>query len=119
MSIILTYHSETEDIKKVFIINELKKSDSRLRILVSTIALGMGIDAKGFNSVVLFGAQSNVSDFVLEIGRVGRDNMPSIALVSYNMYHQRLADETMKKILLTKDCRRIWTIFWLTMNLTN
>lgn len=101
------YHSETEDIKKDFIINELKESDSKLRILVSTSALGMGIDAKGFNSVILYGAQSNVSDFVQEIGRVGRDNMPSIALVMFNSYHQRLADQAIKKILLTNDCRRL------------
>lgn len=97
------YHSETEDIKKDFIINELKESDSKLRILVSTSAL----DAKGFNSVILYGAQSNVSDFVQEIGRVGRDNMPSIALVMFNSYHQRLADQAIRKILLTNDCRRL------------
>lgn len=101
------YHSETEDIKKDFIINELKESDSKLRILVSTSALGMGIDAKGFNSVILYGAQSNVSDFVQEIGRVGRDNMPSFALVMFNSYHQRLADQAIKKMLLTNDCRRL------------
>ena len=44
------YHSQTEDPKKEYIVNELQNSESSL-ILVSTSALGMGIDAKGFNSV--------------------------------------------------------------------
>lgn len=101
------YHSETEDLKKEYIVNELKDFNSSLRILISTSALGMGIDAKGFHSVVLFGAQSNCSDLIQEIGRVGRDNMPSVALIVYNSYHQRLADESVKKILVTKECRRL------------
>lgn len=101
------YHSETEDLKKEFIVNELKNCDSSLRIVVSTSALGMGIDAKAFHSVILFGAQTNCSDFIQEIGRVGRDNMPSVALILYNRYHQRLADEAIKKILMTKQCRRV------------
>lgn len=33
--------------------------------------------------------------------------MPSIALVMFNSYHQRLADQAIKKILLTNDCRRL------------
>lgn len=49
------YYLEIEDIKKDFIINELKESDSKFRILVLISVLGMGIDVKGFNSVILYG----------------------------------------------------------------
>lgn len=49
------YYLEIEDIKKDFIINELKESDSKFRILVLISVLGMGIDVKGFNSIILYG----------------------------------------------------------------
>lgn len=87
--------------------NELQNSESSLRLLVSTSALGMGIDAKGFHSVVVFGAQNNCSELVQEVGRVGRDNQPSVALVLYNSYHQRLLDQDVKKFVGTNGCRRL------------
>lgn len=49
------YYLEIEDIKKDFIINELKELDSKFCILVLISVLGMGIDVKGFNSVILYG----------------------------------------------------------------
>ena len=98
------YHSQTEDPKKEYIVNELQNS---LRILVSTSALGMGIDAKGFNSVVVFGAQNSCSELVQEIGRVGRDHQPSVALILYNSFHQRLLDQEVKKFLGTNGFRRL------------
>ena len=45
---------------------------------ISFHALGMGIDAKGFNSLVVFGAQNSCSKLVQEIRRVGKDHQPSI-----------------------------------------
>lgn len=49
------YYLEIEDIKKDFIINELKELDSKFCILVLISVLGMGIDVKCFNSVILYG----------------------------------------------------------------
>lgn len=49
------YYLEIEDIKKDFIINELKELDSKFCVLVLISVLGMGIDVKGFNSVILYG----------------------------------------------------------------
>lgn len=49
------YYLEIEDIKKDFIINELKELDCKFCILVLISVLGMGIDVKGFNSVILYG----------------------------------------------------------------
>jgi ATP-dependent DNA helicase RecQ len=101
------YHSQTEDSKKEYIVNELQNYESSLRLLVSTSALGMGIDTKGFHSVVVFGAQKNCSELVQEIGRVGRDHQPSVALVLYNSYHQRSLDQEVKKFVGTNGCRRL------------
>lgn len=70
----------------------------------------MGIDAKGFHSVVVFGAQSNCSEMLQEIGIVGRDHQPSVALILYNSYHQRLLDQEVKKFLGTNACRRLWLL---------
>ncbi|XP_062594211.1 uncharacterized protein LOC134255713 [Saccostrea cucullata] len=94
------FHSETEEMKKKYIVKELKNCDSPLRVVISTSALGMGMDAKAFHNVILFGAQTNCSDFIQEIGR---DNMPSVALILYNGYHERVADIDIKKIMLTKE----------------
>jgi ATP-dependent DNA helicase RecQ len=58
--------------------------NSKMRIVIATNALGMGIDIINCYSIVLYGAPHNVLDLVQEIGRAGRDGKDSVAMVLYN-----------------------------------
>ncbi|XP_052103489.1 ATP-dependent helicase wrn-1-like [Mytilus californianus] len=96
------FHSETPDVNKNIIINALKEESSVLRLILSTSALGMGL----CSGVVLFGPQNNLVDLLQEIGRVGSDGNPSVAIILYNGYHLQKLKPEVKAILKAKDCRR-------------
>ena len=77
-----------------------------IRILVATIAFGMGVDCRAVNRTIHFGPSKNLEAFVQESGRAGRDEKPS---VSYLLYHGRLLNyvkKDIKNLIHTKDCRR-------------
>ena len=43
-----------------------------VRIIIATIALGMGVNFSGLNTVIHHGAPSSIDDYFQESGRVGR-----------------------------------------------
>lgn len=99
------YHSETPSDCKSEIIDKLG-NDSSLRIVLATSALGMGIDVKFCNSVIIYGPPVNVADLIQETGRIGRDGLPSVAVVLYNSYQCKQLDTEVKTFLRTDVCRR-------------
>ena len=56
-----------------------KEPDSDLRVLVATIAFGMGVDSKGVYRGIPFGPSKNVEAYIQETGRAGRDGKQSVA----------------------------------------
>jgi superfamily II DNA helicase RecQ len=100
------YHSETPDENKKLIVEALRSENSNKRLILSTSALGMGIDVVGCNSVVLYGPPRNVVDLIQSIGRIGRDGEQSIAIIMYNSYQCRNVDQDMKSFITCQGCRR-------------
>lgn len=100
------FHSETPSEKKKFIIEQLSRSDSEVKIIVATSALGMGIKIAYCHSVILYGPPTNIVDFVQELGRVGRDGQPSSVIILYSSQHKRHVDKDVRQFLDSKDCRR-------------
>ncbi|KAK6168271.1 hypothetical protein SNE40_022132 [Patella caerulea] len=101
------YHSETPDEQKNAILHSLKDGQSKLRIIIATSALGMGIDVVNCHSVLLFGLPKDIVDLIQEIGRVGRDGQSAVAILLYNQYHMLKISKDVKSILKTTKCRRI------------
>jgi superfamily II DNA helicase RecQ len=104
-SFVEMFHSETPSDQKASIIENLGK-DSSLRVVLATSALGMGVDVKFCNTVVVYGPPMNVADLIQETGRVGRDGSPSVAVILYNSYHLKNLDVEVKTFLRTDVCRR-------------
>lgn len=79
-----------------------------LRIVVATIAFGMGLDCPNVRRIYHWGASSDIEAYLQETGRAGRDGHPAIAVL-YNIKHpsNRFLDISIKEYLKNKDeCRR-------------
>ena len=55
------------------------KPKSRLRIVVATIAFGMGLDCPNVREVIHWGPPDDIDSYVQHTGRAGRDGELSIA----------------------------------------
>ena len=71
------FHRGTTEKTKERIIKIFREVDSTLRIVVSTIAFGMGINIPNVRTVVLWGLPDSVLDLWQLMGRGGRDGLPS------------------------------------------
>ena len=99
-------HSCTPNSNKEAILQEFQVENSGLRVLIATIAFGMGIDCKGVSRVIHFGPSKNIESYVQETGRAGRDGKQSVAFIVYQGLLLNHVDRHMKKYVSTSSCRR-------------
>ena len=75
------YHSRTKEDIKNYILQDFVSENSKIRILISTIAFGMGVDCKGLNLIIHFGPPCSLEDYFQESGRGGRDGSQVDAII--------------------------------------
>ena len=57
------YHAGTpEEVKQPYIVKELATEESCIRLLICTIALGMGVNCKGMCECIHFGPSQNIEN---------------------------------------------------------
>ena len=99
-------HSCTPDRNKKVVLEAFQADNSPVRVLVATIAFGMGVDCKGVYRIINFGPSKNIEAYIQETGRAGRDGKQSVAYIIYQGLFLNHVDKDMKCYVKTKDCRR-------------
>ena len=79
---------------------------SQLRVVIATIAFGLGLDCPDVWQIVHVGLPEDIESYIQETGRAGRDGRPALAtLLKARTYH--LCEKSMKEYEAnTTVCRR-------------
>ncbi|XP_053405620.1 putative ATP-dependent DNA helicase Q1 [Mercenaria mercenaria] len=78
------YHQTYTEKMKKFIVSELCKEQSVIRVVFATVALGMGLNSPHVRNVIHYKSPTSIEKYFQETGRAGRDGKPSSATLYYN-----------------------------------
>ena len=88
-------------------ITEFAKCDGTLRIVIATIAFGMGVDCPNISCVLHWGPSEIVLDYVQEIGRAGRDGESACALLYFSPWDKAHVKSSMVDYSINHtECKR-------------
>ena len=100
------YMSCTDPVVKEGIVSRFTK-ESNLRIVIATVAFGMGIDCPNVRQVIHYGPPSDIESYVQETGRAGRDRVTAHAvLVKYNVSRKYIDTNIANYMSNMSICRR-------------
>ena len=99
-------HSCTPEANKNSILESFQQEHGAVRLLVASIAFGMGVDCKGVKTIIHYGPSKNLESYVQETGRAGRDGGESVAFLLYHGVLLNHVHSDIKGFIKTKECRR-------------
>ncbi|XP_056005662.1 ATP-dependent DNA helicase Q1-like [Ostrea edulis] len=74
------YHASTDSESKARTMESFRKPEGTVRVLIATVACGMGLDIPDVAMCVLWGLPPSMMQMWQEIGRCGRDGRNSFAI---------------------------------------
>lgn len=78
---VYSYTGETGDKDREALLESWKNDD--FDIMVATSAFGMGVDKSNVRTIIHSCVPENLSRFYQEVGRAGRDGLPSLSILSF------------------------------------
>lgn len=106
--IVEMYHAGSPDTIKKHILENMTSLDGHIRVLLSTVAFGMGVNCKNVRRIVHFGPSKTVEAYVQECGRAGRDGSESTCVLFYNGLLSAHCEADMKEYIYLEECLRKW-----------
>ena len=110
------FTSITDPMHKDHILRTFAK-ESCLRIVIATIAFGMGLDCPNVRQIVHVDLPDDIESYIQHTGRAGRDGQPSIAILLHiKGGGRRILDYNMKVYGQSESCAEgmlclpTWTI---------
>ena len=91
------YHAGTPASVKEHISQAMATDDRRIRVLICTVAFGMGVNCKSVRRVIHFGPSKSVQLYIQESGHAGRDSLQSTCILLYNGLLSANCDNDMKQ----------------------
>ena len=102
------FHAGSPESVKVHVVEEMGKSESKLRILICTIAFGMGIHCKNVYRSIHFGPSNSIEALVQETGRLGRDGKQCVSYILYNGLLLTNCDGHVRDLVEANSCRQVF-----------
>ena len=84
------YHGGMEQQDRIFVQQQF--ANKELEWVCATNAFGMGVHIPDIRHVIHFQLPSSIEGYVQEVGRAGRDNLPSLATLLYAAGDERLVE---------------------------
>jgi len=84
LRIFAQFHAAQTEIMKQEILDELTSAESLIRVVFTTVALGLGVNIPNVTQVIHIGPPRTLESYYLEIGRAGPNGKPAKALMFYN-----------------------------------
>lgn len=78
------FHKDYPESMKQIIIQELTKTNPKLRLILATVTLGMGLNAPSVERIIHCRPPTNLEKYLQEIGRAGCNGQPSTAVMFFN-----------------------------------
>ena len=101
------YTSCTEPKVKESILQSFCCEHGTLRVIIATIAFGMGLDCPNIREVIHWGPSSDLESYIQETGRAGRDGYLSHATLLHGAGDRRYCSPEMMLYVENKErCRR-------------
>lgn len=100
------FHAGSPESVKSHVLAEMVQPESELRVLVCTIAFGMGINCKSVYRSIHFGPSTNIEMLVQETGRLGRDVKQCFCYVLHNGHLLSHSKGGIRHLVHSNECRR-------------
>lgn len=114
--------STTQDVKDM-ILSSFTTTDGSVRVVIATVAFGMGLDAPNVRQVIHWGPSESIEAYLQESGRAGRDGESAHAILYYDqkdISSKSTVSDTMKMYCSnTGYCRRKFFLKEFTSQLEN
>ena len=104
------FTSGTQDEVKKIIVDSFTRPDAPLRIVIATIAFGMGVNCTNVYNVIHIGPPDDVESYIQHIGRSGREGLPSCALLLHGKGLMTNTSRTMREYVVINCVSEIFCI---------